>query len=129
MSRLLVRPQEQTGGEDFLWAAHRQAVSGLALAPAAHRVLPGIVAARGFRVCRLSLAQGLPPQGSSYSPRAVERLVAWRLARRFEPHLAGELARGNLVLAQRAVARDAPRPRHVPHPATAPVENERRESA
>jgi glycosyltransferase involved in cell wall biosynthesis len=83
--------------EGFFWAAQREAVSGLALACGAFRVLPGLVARRGFRVGRLSLAEGLSPRGNAYLPGPLERLIIGWLDRRYEPHLARELARERMT--------------------------------
>jgi hypothetical protein len=127
--RLLAAHPELHAREGFFWAARREAVSSLALAPGAFRVLPGLLAARGFRVCRLTLAAGLAPQGSRYAPGTLERLAIRWLSRRFEPHLAGELRRGEANLPQRSIAREAVRPHHVPLPAVVPVDKDRRESA
>jgi hypothetical protein len=79
--------------EDLFWAARRQAVCGLTLAQGAFRILGRIVARRGFRVCDLVLADGLPPRGTRYRPSLVDRLAGLWLDRGFEPHLARERPR------------------------------------
>ncbi len=95
LGRSLAGRAELASSEGFLWAARREAVSGLALARGAFRVLPGLVARRGFRVGRLSLVDGLSPRGAAYVPGALERLIIRWLDRRYEPHLAMELVRGD----------------------------------
>jgi glycosyltransferase involved in cell wall biosynthesis len=116
--------------EDLFWAARREAVCGLALARGAFRVLPTLVARRGFRVCHLTLAAGLPPQGTTFRPSLVQRLAARWLDRRFEPHLASELSRQGATQPRLMVTRvDRAGSRVVPQTALLPVEQERRDSA
>ena len=95
LGRSLTGRAQLASSEGFLWAARREAVNGLALARGAFRVLPGLVARRGFRVGRLSLVDGLSPRGAAYVPWALERLIICWLDRRYEPHLAMELVRGD----------------------------------
>jgi hypothetical protein len=92
VSRLLSTRAEPGPDERFLWVARREAVAGLTLARSAFRILPGLVARRGRRVCRVTLAEGLPPRGAAFVPRLWERLAARWLDRSFEPHLAREQA-------------------------------------
>ena len=90
--RAAVGSRRMRGGDELFWAARREAVAGIALSGGAFRVLPAIVAHRRFRVCRLLLAQGLPPQGGPYALNLFGRALAAWLDGRFEPHLASELA-------------------------------------
>ncbi len=134
LPRLLAAHSRLHPSEELFWAARHEALKGLALARGAFRVLPGLLAGRGFRVCRLKLAQGLPPRGAKYTPGIVERMAIRWLDRSFEPHLARELTRGEAELsahvsARVPLARDVARPRYVPQPAAAPLDKDRRESA
>ncbi len=92
VTRAAAHSTRVSGADELFWAARREAVSGIALSSGAFRVLPAIVARRGFRVCRLTLAEGLPPQGTPYHLNLMRRAVASWLDGRFEPHLASELA-------------------------------------
>jgi glycosyltransferase involved in cell wall biosynthesis len=94
LPRLITRQAQLQPCEELFWAARRQAVCGLTLAQGAFRILARIVARRGFRVCDLVLADGLPPRGTSYRPSVVDRLAGLWLDRSFEPHLASERPRG-----------------------------------
>jgi glycosyltransferase involved in cell wall biosynthesis len=97
LGRSLAARTQLASSEGFFWAARREAVSGLALARGAFRVLPGMVARRGYRVGLLSLVDGLSPRGAAYTPGPLERLIIRWLDRRYEPHLAMELARGGRI--------------------------------
>lgn len=123
--RLIAGEPQLHPSEDLFWAARREAVAGLALARGAFRILGKIVARRGFRVCRLMLADGLPPQGTTYRAGLVDRLASYWLDRRFEPHLASEMMRAGADEPRMVPARyDAARPRYVPQPAFMPVEKQ-----
>jgi hypothetical protein len=50
-----------------------------------------MVALGGFRVGRMLVAAGLPPQGAALRSNVFERLAARWHSRRFTPHLALEL--------------------------------------
>jgi hypothetical protein len=127
--RLLTAAAQLHAAESMFWAARREAVSGLALARGAFRLLEKIVLRRGFRVCRLRLADGVPPQGTHYRPGLVDRLAATWLDRRFEPHLASEMVRDDSPQRQLVPARfDAARPRYVPQPVFTPLEKNSGES-
>jgi dolichol-phosphate mannosyltransferase len=109
------------GHEPLCFAAKRSAVAGLALARGAVRVLPELVARRGYRVGRMMVAEGLPPRGTELRSSLVQRLTARWYSQRFEPHLASELRRDGTVAsptttnrADRAVARAASPPPVVP---------------
>jgi hypothetical protein len=128
--RLLAAAPQLHAAEELFWAARREAVSGLSLARGAFRVLGKIVSRRGFRVCRLLLAEGLPPRGTDYRPGLVDRLAAAWLDRRFEPHLASEMVRVDSPQRQLTPARfDAARPRYVPQPVFTPLDKNSPDSA
>ena len=79
---------------------------------AALRVLPELVARRGFRVCQLNIAEGMPPRGDRLRSGWLKRITAAWLGRAFEPHLARELARPQQTEHARVVGRaDLPRRR------------------
>lgn len=121
--RLIAAEPQLHSSEDLFWAARREAVAGLTLARGAFRILGKIVASRGFRVCHLLLADGLPPQGTSYRAGLVDRLAKFWLDRKFEPHLASEMVRVDSAEPRMVPARyDAARPRYVPQPVFTPVE-------
>jgi hypothetical protein len=123
--RLIAAKPQLHPSEDLFWAARREAVAGLALPRGAFRILGKIVAQRGFRVCRLLLADGLPPQGANYRAGLVDRLAGFWLDRRFEPHLACEMVRNEGPRPHMVPARfDAARPRYVPQPVFMPVEKQ-----
>jgi hypothetical protein len=103
--RLLRDDAGRRGSGVIYFAARREAVAGLALARGAFRVLPELVARRGFRVGQVIVAEGLPPRGERLRFRVVRRLAARWLGRSFEPHRARELPLGE----------GAPGPSHVPH--------------
>jgi len=128
--RLIAAEPELKPSEDLFWAARREAVSGLALATGAFRILDKIVARRGFRVCHLTLSDELPPQGTTYRGGLTDRLVTYWLDRRFEPHMASETARHGAPQPHMLPARyDAARARPVPQPSFTPLEKEPGESA
>lgn len=128
--RLLAAVPQLRPAEEMFWAARREAVGGLALARGAFRVLAKIVARRGFRVCHLMLADGLPPQGTHYRPGLVDRLATMWLDRSFEPHLASEMVRVDSPRTRMVPARfDAARPRYVPQPVFTPLEKDSPDSA
>jgi hypothetical protein len=77
-------------GESLYWAAKRRAVSPLALSRGAFRLLPEVVAKRGYRVCQLTFFPDLPVQSSTWLPGFIGRIAARWLDRRFEPHRASE---------------------------------------
>jgi hypothetical protein len=121
--RLIAAPGDVQPWEDLFWAARREAVCGLALSRGAFRILDRIVAARGFRVCQLLLAEGLPPAGKPYRSGVIDRLAGYWLKRRFEPHLASEMLRaGEPEPRTFPVRYDAARPRYVPQPVFTPME-------
>jgi glycosyltransferase involved in cell wall biosynthesis len=128
--RLLAAAPQLRPAEELFWAARREAVAGLALARGAFRVLGKIVTRRGYRVCHLQLAEGLPPQGSRYRAGLFDRLAAMWLDRRFEPHLASEMVRVDSPQQHLVPARfDAARPRYVPQPVFTPLEKNPGDSA
>jgi hypothetical protein len=87
--------------------------------------LPELVVKRGFRICRLTLAEGLPPQGAEFRPGVFERLAARWLDRRFEPHLGREVVRSDGQRRQLELARvDVPHARTLPSANVAPVKKE-----
>jgi Glycosyl transferase family 2 len=123
--RLIAAKPQLHASEDLLWAARREAVAGLALARGAFRIVGKIVAQRGFRVCRLRLADGVPPQGATYRAGLVDRLAGFWLDRRFEPHRASEMIRSDSAHPRMVPARyDAARPRYIPQPVFMPVEKQ-----
>jgi glycosyltransferase involved in cell wall biosynthesis len=126
LARLAARSQGLRGTEDLFWAARREALYGLTLSRGAFRAMPDLVAARGFRVCELRFASGLPPQGTPLRPNLARHIVARWAARPFEPHLASELVRGDLAGAEPAVSRvDAPPPRWIPQAVAVPLQTNR----
>jgi glycosyltransferase involved in cell wall biosynthesis len=128
--RLIAAKPQLHASEDLFWAARREAVAGLALARGAFRILGKIVAQRGFRVCRLLLADGLPPRGTTYRAGLVDRLAGIWLDRRFEPHLASEMVRTDGAHPRMVPARyDAARPHYIPHPVFMPVEQQSDDTA
>ncbi|MEX2113207.1 MAG: glycosyltransferase [Pirellulales bacterium] len=82
---------QRRGNESLCFAANRPAVAGLALSRGACRVLPELVAMRGFRVGRMIVGDGLPPRTVGLRLGKWQRLIASCFGRRFEPHLAREL--------------------------------------
>lgn len=86
--RQLQARSEAAADEPLLWAARREAVTGLTLARGAFRLLPDIVAGNGYRVCRLYWSPGSPPRGEAYRSNWWTRLLTRRLHQGFEPHLA-----------------------------------------
>jgi hypothetical protein len=130
LPRLLAGAGQLHRSEDIFWAARREAVADLALARGTFRVLPALVAKRGFTVCQLTLAPGLPPQGAPFRTGWLHRLATGWLDRRFEPHLARELARGDLAAPRLRIGRaDVMQGRVLPPTATVPVEDQGRDSA
>lgn len=128
--RLIAGEPQLHPSEDLFWAARREAVAGLVLARGAFRILGKIVARRGFRVCHLLLADGLPPQGTTYRAGLVDRLATFWLDRKFEPHLASEMVRVDSAQPRRVSARfDATRPRSVPQPVFTPVDKQTGDSS
>jgi len=132
LPRLLVADPRLHVSEDLFWVARREAVAGLALARGAFRVLPALVARRGFRICRLTLFEDRLPQGETWHPTLLHRLLGRWFERRFEPHLAREVARTdtsqllpNLKLARVEIAHH----RVLPQVALLPSEEDRRDSA
>jgi glycosyltransferase involved in cell wall biosynthesis len=124
-ARLLWGSARLHASEDLFWAARREAVAGLALPRGAFRALPELVVKRGFRICRLTLAEGLPPQGAEFRPGVFERLAARWLDRRFEPHLGREVVRGDAGRRQLKLARvDGSHARTLPSANVAPVKKE-----
>ncbi len=105
--RLVLGDADLAPGENLFWAARREALAGLALTRGAFRGIAALVASRGWRVCRLLLAEGLNPQGAPYRPNVLARLGGQWLARRFEPHLARELVRSDEAHARLRMARTA----------------------
>ncbi len=77
--------------ESLCFATKRPPVAGLALPRGAFRVLPEMVAQRGFRVGRMIVGDGLPPRAVDLRSGFWQRIFARWLGRRFEPHLAREL--------------------------------------
>jgi hypothetical protein len=69
-------------------------------------------------VGRLKLVDGATPRGSAFVPGLVERLASGWLERRYEPHLARELARGERTPPRMPIDRAA-RGRLAPHSGTA----------
>lgn len=88
----IVAPTRLAAGQQLFFAGRREAVAGLSLGRSAFRLLPEMVARQGWRVCNLTIGGGLPPRGSRLQPSIFRRLVASWHCRRFEPHLASELA-------------------------------------
>jgi hypothetical protein len=86
------RGARRNTNEPLLFAARRDALTGLTLPRGGFRLLPELVRRRGFRVCRVTLASDLPPRGEAWQPMWVDRLAASLIERRFEPHLARERA-------------------------------------
>lgn len=116
--------------EMMLWAARREALANLALARGAFRHLPTLVAQRGFRVMRLSLAANRPPQGALHRAAIGERLLARWLGRRYEPHLACEWPAASTEQPSATLTRvDGGRSRLVPQPATIRADENRPHSA
>ncbi len=124
--RLLAGSHDRLAAKELFFAARRESLTGLALAGGALRVLPELVVRRGFRVCRVGIAEGLPPRGARLRPGLLKRLAANWHARRFEPYLAREQARDDYVepspilaragLHQRRPARPSPAlPAHHKH--------------
>jgi glycosyltransferase involved in cell wall biosynthesis len=130
MMRAMAGFRDATSAEDLFWAARREAAVGLGLGRGAFRLLGPLVARRGFRVCDLTLAEGLPPQGRDYRGNVATRLMASWLERRFEPHLAFELVRSQAApQALPFVRGDFVRPRSIPSAALVDVAREHRDSA
>ncbi len=106
--------------ELLLWAGRREALANVTLARGAFRYLPTLLAERGFRVLRLSLAAHRPPQGTRHCPSFASRLLVSWLARHYEPHLASEWASASPHLSVAPPNRvDAGRARTLPHPTAA----------
>ncbi len=103
--RLLAADPLRRAGEDMCFAARREAVAGLTLARGAFRVLPELLDRRGYRVCRLIVAAGLPPRGQRYRSSFAQRLLARLVDRHFEPHLAREQHSGAAAAAPSVLTR------------------------
>ena len=88
----VARAADRGAREELLFAARREALAGLTLPRGGFRLLPELVRRRGMRVCRVTLAAGLPPRGEAWRSTWLDRLAAGWIARRFEPHLARERA-------------------------------------
>ncbi len=130
VARSLAGSAQLMSSEGFLWAARREAVAGLGPTRGAFRMLPSLVARRGFRVGRLKLIEGATPRGSIYQPGLLERLAGGWLDRRYEPHLARELARGERTTPRMPTDRAAARVRLAPRSGIAEaVDTDRLESA
>ncbi len=131
--RLLTGSSRLHAGEELLWAAKRPAVQGMSLAPGSFRCFEALMARRGQRVCRVTLADGLLPQGTTYHAGIVDRLAAWWFARRFEPHLASELPRdfddGGATPDSVPPRLDVAQPRPFVQPFVHPVEKKPHDSA
>jgi dolichol-phosphate mannosyltransferase len=77
----------------LFWAARREALAGLELAPGMHRFLASLVSMRGFRVSEVCVDHH--PQagrGSEGLPSAINLFTAWRMRRRWQAILAEEAA-------------------------------------
>ena len=112
-----------------MWAARREAMCARPLAPRAFDALETIAIGRGQRVCRLTMAEGVPPRGQTLRSNPLARLTAWRLDRGFEPHLARELVRRPADPHYTPPVRiDAAGPRLIPQPQLAPADKEPRDS-
>ncbi|HEX5444844.1 MAG TPA: glycosyltransferase [Pirellulales bacterium] len=130
LPRLVAAGPHLRQSEELFWAARRQAVSGLALARGAFRVLGQIVARRGYRVCQLLLSDTLPPQGARYRADLAGRLAGLWLERSFEPHLASEMLRCEGSDRHMVPSRfDAARPRYIPQPVFTPLAQESDDTA
>jgi hypothetical protein len=112
-ARLLVAARHAGANDELIFAARREALAGLALVRGAFRLLPELVAKRGFRVTRLNMGAGLPPVASGLRWGPLKRLAAEWFSRRYAPHLAQEVARRQPASAPPAYVR---RERFVHHP-------------
>lgn len=118
LARLLKTESQISGDEDLFFAARREAVAGLSLAPGAFRVLSALVLARGRRVGRLTLCEATPPRETEIRVTRLGQLTAEWINRRFEPHLARELFPAPVSPLPAGVARgELPAPRYVPQAA------------
>ena len=95
--RLLMGSHPRGAVGELFFAARRESLTGLPLVTGAIRVLPELVDQHGFRVCRVRIAEGLPPRGARLRPGLLKRLAASWHVRRFEPYLAREQARADYV--------------------------------
>jgi hypothetical protein len=130
VARWLTAPIDLADDEMMLWAARREALANLALARGAFRYLPTLVAERGFRVMRLSLAANRPPQGARHQATIGERMLARWLSRRYEPHLACEWQAASSERTSATLTRvDGGRSRLLPQPATARADENRPHTA
>jgi len=127
--RLLAARPQLHPAEDLFWVARREAVAGLALGRGAFRMLPALVAKRGYRVCQLMLEEGLPARGVEFRLDPARRLATAWLDRRFEPHLARELSRTATAQPQRTLDRgELGRARPLPQANYKPVETDQQSS-
>ena len=125
MPRLLSAIAARDEAAALFFAARRDAMTGLALVPGAFRILPALAIKRGLKVCRMSVAAGMPPRGENYRAGLVQRLIAGWLDRRFEPHLARELAPAAGPRSQPAIMRgDVARPRFAPQIPAVPAQQQ-----
>ena len=90
MPRWLTGRRAANHAGELFFAARREPMVGLALARGGIRLLPELVDQRGFRVCCVTIEDGLPPRGARLQPGAWKRMAARRHARRFAPYLARE---------------------------------------
>ena len=132
-TRLLLRSPRLHDRESLLWATKRAAVQGLTFPRGSFRLIEALVARRGQRVCRVTQADGLLPSGVTYRAGLFDRLAAWWLSRRYEPHLASELRRdsddgGSEIPASVPPRLDVALPRPIPQPLFQPVEKKQRDS-
>lgn len=104
-ARLLIAARDAGAHDELNFAARREALAGLTLVRAAFRLLPELVAKRGFRVTRLNVGAGRPPVASALGWAPLKRLAAEWFSRRYAPHLAQEVARRNAASAPPAYVR------------------------
>ena len=124
--RIFLRSPRHASREDLLWASKRAHLQGLTLARGSFRLIEALQARRGLRVCRVRVAEGLLPRGTTYEPSAFDRLAAWWFDGRYEPHLASELHRrgdnDGFAEPDPSLPRlDVPLPRPIPNPAVQPA--------
>jgi hypothetical protein len=130
LARSVAGTADWRGSDELFWAARREAVAGLALARGGFRVLPALVAQRGYRVSRLIVSPDLPARNLRFRPGVVESLVAGWVGRRFEPHRASELPHAGLRRSWLRLARaDKARGPGISRTTMAPAEPDRGEVA
>lgn len=94
LPRRLLLGLEARDPDCLFWAARREAVAGLDLAPGMHRLLGSLVATRGYRVAEMHVDHNSAAAGQSFAdthPSLGNLLAAWWQRRNWRPYSVTEL--------------------------------------